>query len=121
MTVYFPQILLDHPAGGYVSHRMPEDAEVEIHDFHAAESLAPPPISDDTAVDILNSMVHSVRMCIKCSAKETPQWRRGPFGGNKHLLCNACGLKFSKYNTLDFESLKTRSHSYDMSDIKQCR
>eukprot|EP01115_Flamella_aegyptia_P013832 TRINITY_DN75900_c0_g1_i1.p1 TRINITY_DN75900_c0_g1~~TRINITY_DN75900_c0_g1_i1.p1 ORF type:complete len:81 (+),score=1.76 TRINITY_DN75900_c0_g1_i1:35-244(+) len=47
------------------------------------------------------------RVCVKCLAKETPQWRLGP--DKKSSLCNACGLRY-KYilkkerNTISSES-----------------
>ena len=34
------------------------------------------------------------RKCIRCSATQTPQWRRGPDG--QVNLCNACGLRHLK-------------------------
>eukprot|EP01135_Chromosphaera_perkinsii_P011025 Nk52_evm59s2309 gene=Nk52_evmTU59s2309 len=34
------------------------------------------------------------RKCIRCSATQTPQWRRGPDG--EVNLCNACGLRHLK-------------------------
>lgn len=36
----------------------------------------------------------SKRVCNICNVTETPEWRKGPDG--KSILCNACGLKFSK-------------------------
>lgn len=32
--------------------------------------------------------------CHQCDLKETPEWRRGPYGNR--TLCNACGLFYSK-------------------------
>ncbi|PWN35701.1 uncharacterized protein FA14DRAFT_45860 [Meira miltonrushii] len=32
--------------------------------------------------------------CLSCSAKETPEWRKGPTG--PRTLCNACGLLYAK-------------------------
>lgn len=32
--------------------------------------------------------------CLHCAQKDTPEWRRGPYGNR--TLCNACGLFYGK-------------------------
>lgn len=36
--------------------------------------------------------------CVVCGTRETPQWRRGPWG--PRTLCNACGVKYAAGNLL---------------------
>ncbi|KNC98054.1 uncharacterized protein SPPG_06468 [Spizellomyces punctatus DAOM BR117] len=36
--------------------------------------------------------------CVVCGTRETPQWRRGPWG--PRTLCNACGVKYAAGNLI---------------------
>ncbi|AMD21755.1 HFL101Cp [Eremothecium sinecaudum] len=36
----------------------------------------------------------NVGVCLHCQEKDTPEWRRGPYGNR--TLCNACGLFYNK-------------------------
>jgi hypothetical protein len=37
---------------------------------------------------------HKNLICLHCGSNQTPEWRKGPLGGN--TLCNACGLQYAK-------------------------
>ncbi|CAO3678220.1 unnamed protein product [Umbelopsis ramanniana] len=41
-------------------------------------------------------IVEDEYVCHECGCVESPEWRRGPNGPK--TLCNACGLRFSKYS-----------------------
>ena len=43
-----------------------------------------------------------LKECANCNKKITPLWRCGKFGNKNVILCNACGLNYSKGQFCDF-------------------
>ncbi|ORX56850.1 SET domain-containing protein [Hesseltinella vesiculosa] len=61
--------------------------------------LSPPPSATTEPVPVtasaLPALTQTNRVCQLCRATVTPIWRAGPQG--KKTLCNACGLRYSKF------------------------
>ena len=59
----------------------------------------------------LRSRKSEPRICARCGSTNTPKWRRSP-PPMRFLLCNACGLQYSK---------GINEHTHSISPLEECQ
>jgi hypothetical protein len=63
--------------------------------------------NDATKMAVHSGIRKGPKICNNCQATSSPMWRNGP---ESMMLCNACGIYFSKYKKLRPAALFTRDH-----------
>jgi len=68
---------------------------------------------DSTRKKLKRSHIVDRHVCVTCGRTDSPEWRKGPQGPK--TLCNACGLRWAKYQRKGDDSNDTASAGGEVS------